>query len=291
MIKREELRVRDPFILVHDGRYYLYANHFDDRKRGSIVAYISDDLDSWDDPVTVFAPPEGYWADRDFFAPEVHAYRGGYVLLVTLRAEGRHRATSALRALSPLGPFEPFGAEQLTPLDWQCLDGTLWIEDGAPWMVFCHEWTQIGDGTMCALPLKDDLSAPAGEAVTLFAASALPWVKSLVHEGKSEGNLVTDAPWLYRARDGSLNMLWSTFGVFGYGVARAVSASGRISGPWIMQDTPVYDRDGGHCMLFTDLQGQTRMSLHGPNIIGRERGLYLTARVERDGRVILPQAE
>jgi hypothetical protein len=26
------------------------------------------------------------------------------------------------------------------------LDGTLWVEDGVPYMIFCHEWIQITDG-------------------------------------------------------------------------------------------------------------------------------------------------
>ena len=50
-----------------------------------------------------------------------------------------------------------------TPHDWMSLDGTLWVEDGVPYMVFCHEWIQITDGSMELVRLKDDLSAPVGE--------------------------------------------------------------------------------------------------------------------------------
>jgi hypothetical protein len=39
------------------------------------------------------------------------------------------------------------------------LDGTLWVEDELPYMVFCHEWVQIKDGTVESVRLKDDLSA------------------------------------------------------------------------------------------------------------------------------------
>ena len=286
MIRREDLRVRDPFIYVHEGRYWLYANHFDENGKGRIVARPSADLENWGDPVTVFEPGPDFWGTKDFFAPEMHGYRGRFYLFVSLRAEGRLRATSILRADSPLGPFEPFGEEQITPRGWSSLDGTLYVDDdGAPWMVFCHEWTQVGDGEMRAVPLKDDLSGPAGEPRLLFRAGELSWVKSLVYEGRTEGQFVTDAPWLYRAADGRLNMLWSSFGTFGYGVARAVSDSGRLLGPWRMCSDPVYDRDGGHCMLFTDLRGRTRMSLHGPNVAKKERGLYPEVNIAEDGAV------
>lgn len=30
-------------------------------------------------------------------------------------------------------------------------------------MVFCHEWLQVGDGQICAIPMSDDL----GEAIGL----------------------------------------------------------------------------------------------------------------------------
>ena len=33
------------------------------------------------------------------------------------------------------------------------LDGTLYVENGLPYMVYAHEWIQILDGTMEAVPL------------------------------------------------------------------------------------------------------------------------------------------
>ena len=31
-------------------------------------------------------------------------------------------------------------------------------------MVFCHEWLQVGDGQICAIPMSDDL----GEAIEIL---------------------------------------------------------------------------------------------------------------------------
>ena len=67
---------------------------------------------------------------------------------------------------SPKGPFRPVGNRPVTPEGWHCLDGTLYTDrKGAPWLVFCHEWLQVGDGQICAVPLSEDLSEAVGEPV------------------------------------------------------------------------------------------------------------------------------
>ena len=59
------------------------------------------------------------------------------------------------------------------------IDGTLYISKvGTPYMVFCHEWKQIHDGTVCAVELSPDLKKSVGEPRELFkASSAKPFVK------------------------------------------------------------------------------------------------------------------
>ena len=62
------------------------------------------------------------------------------------------------------------------PEGWQCLDGSLYVDgEGKPWMVFCHEWTQVQDGQICIIPLSDDLGHAVGEPQVLFHASDAPW--------------------------------------------------------------------------------------------------------------------
>ena len=73
-------------------------------------------------------------------------------------------------------------------------------------MVYCHEWIQMRDGTMEVVPLKEDLSDRAGEPVRLFAASE---AAGAVQDPKR--SFVTDGPFLYRSKNGSLLMIWSTF--------------------------------------------------------------------------------
>ena len=42
-------------------------------------------------------------------------------------------------------------------------------------MVFCHEWLQVGDGQICAIPMSDDLGEAIGDPVILFRASDGKW--------------------------------------------------------------------------------------------------------------------
>src|SRR5208283_5178235 len=60
---------------------------------------------------------------------------------------------------SPPGPRIPWEL----PEDMMTLDGTFWVEDGVPYMVYCHEWVQIVNGTVEMIRLADDLSGTVGE--------------------------------------------------------------------------------------------------------------------------------
>lgn len=179
-------------------------------------------------------------------------------LFGTFSPEGEgNRGTAILVSDRPEGPFVPHSQVPVTPPDWMALDGTLFIdEEEHPWMVFCHEWVQIVDGAICAIRLSEDLSRAEGSPVTLFHASEAPWIKDAVF-GDNKG-LITDGPWLHRNKDGSLLMLWSSFGGNRqYTTGSARSASGKITGPWVVSPAILYGQDGGHAMLFKTLGGAT----------------------------------
>ena len=236
--------------------------------------------------------PEGFWADWMVWAPEVHRYRDKYYLLVTLTSRdtlppiaGRptlnQRGTQVLVADSPTGPFRPFQNRAHTPAEWMALDGTLWVEDGVPWMVFCHEWVQVTDGTMELVRLKDDLSDTVGVCQTLFRADDAPWVRSIGQKGSPQYGFVTDGPFLYRTNSGTLIMIWSSFGARQYAVGMAISSSGKIAGPWQQVAQPLFAADGGHGMIFRTFDGQLMLALHQPNSGGKERGAFLPVKGRR----------
>jgi len=276
MIKRKDIYVRDPFILVHDGRYYLYGTKMRAPER-SFEVYISTDLESWEGPQTVFAPYPGFWSSLDYWAPEVHEYRGAFYMFATLRSENRQRGTQIFKADSPLGPFAPVSDGPVTPREWSCLDGTFYLdENGKPWMVFCHEWIQIKDGTICAIRLSEDLSCAIEKPIVLFHGSDAKWCKIF------DGNAVTDGPFMVRTKSGKLLMLWSSCCDTGYCTAIARSPFGSISGPWIQDDKPLFSMDGGHGMLFYSLEGKPYIALHAPNEKPLERPVWLEVTVTED---------
>lgn len=275
-----EIRSRDPYILpdAATGAYYLYVAADLNAEAGTLGfdAYRSRDLAQWDGPIPVYRPAADFWGTMNFWAPEVHAYAGRYYLFATFKAPGRYRGTQILAADSPAGPFVPLTAGPVTPPDWECLDGTFHLDAaGRPWMVFCHEWVQVHNGGMWALPLTADLTAAADRPSFLFNASEAPWKRAPVWPGETERNrfptYVTDGPFLYRTQAGELLMLWSSFGERGYAVGIARSAGGGIEGPWSQDPQPLYAEDGGHAMLFRAFGGRLWLSLHAPNGRPNER--------------------
>lgn len=285
MLTNAQINIRDPFVLVHDGKYYMYGT------RGTTCwgeadgfdVYIGDDLEHWDGPHEVFHTPEGFWSHLNYWAPEVHAYGDAFYMLASFKSDTECRGTQILKADSPLGPFVPLAERPVTPRDWECLDGTLYVSpDGHPYMVFCHEWMQAVDGEICALPLSSDLSAAAGEARVLFHASEAPWIQAY----DDKGSYVTDGPFLHRCADGTLVMLWSSFGEEGYTEAIAVSDNGDVTGNWIQQEWLLFRKDGGHGMVFKTPDGRLMLALHTPNSTPDERPVFYEL-TEREGSLYL----
>ncbi|GAE93430.1 glycosyl hydrolase [Gracilibacillus boraciitolerans JCM 21714] len=196
-----------------------------------------------------------------------------------LLKESGKRGTAILKSDSLTGPFHPHSDEIVTPKDWFSLDGTLYIDEGGmPWMVFCHEWIQVGDGEICAVRLSKDLKKSTGEPVTLFAASEAPWATSFQHKTRNtRKNYVTDGPYIYRAENGGeLLLLWASFvdNIYAQGgISR--SSTRKITGPWIHDEKPLFSSDGGHGMLFHDLHNQLYLTLHSPNKTPNERPVFI----------------
>ncbi len=278
-MKLQDIHIRDPFILLEGGRYYLYGSRGNEAwgKATGLDVYESDDLVSWSGPSVVFTPPEGFWADMHFWAPEVHPYHGKFYMFVSFKSETACRGTQILVADTPKGPFTLHSDGPVTPRDWECLDGTLYIDrDGKPYMVFCHEWLQVKDGEMCAVRLSDDLKQAVGEPFLLFRASEPDWAL------KDKTEFVTDGPWMYRTACGKLLMLWSSSAANGYVEAIAYSDNGDVTGRWQHQKQLLFDQDGGHGMIFTSKEGKLFFILHNPNNSPMERPVILPLE-ERDG--------
>lgn len=256
MIVSKIPKLRDPFVLVENGTYYVYGTGW--------VCYKGKALDGEFELLNdiVDVPSD---CETDKWAPEVHKYNGSYYMFTTYRSKKTNkRGCTILKSDSPEGHFVEITNGHFTPKEWDSIDATFYLdENGDPWSIFVHEWVSTDDnvGRMCAVRLSDDLTHTIGEPVELFRADSPSWSK----------HCVTDGCFMHKCADGTLIMLWSNFAPDGYAVGIARSDNGRPDGNWTHDDELLYSKmidgeyDGGHGMLFESIEGEMYLSIHSPN--------------------------
>lgn len=268
-----DINIRDPYVLVEDGKYYMYGTRGKNfgLETGGFDVYVSSDLITWSDPIECFDSIKYGMNGRVNWAPEVHKYKGGYYMFATFKIESTgHIGTYILRADTPIGPFVPHSNGVITPEDWRSLDGTLYVSKaGKPYMVFCHEHSQIIDGTICYVELSDDLTHTVADPVTIFAASSCEYVT--IHTGS--GHYVTDGPFLYRSETGELLMIWSSFINDQY-AEMLVRFNGGELGLDYTHLPPLADNDSGHGMVFK-AGSKLYLTVHNPNTTLCERPVFI----------------
>lgn len=268
--KLSDIRIRDPFFLKRGEYYYLYGTTDYNNWAGLGVGfdfYKSHDLEWFEGPYPAFRPPKDFWADRNFWAPEVWKHKGKYYMIASFKSEEKCRGVQVLWSYSPEGPFEPLINQPVTPARWECLDGTL-VLGKEVYLVFCHEWLQTGDGEICALQLSDDLKYPIGDPKVLFRASEARW--TVLHEEFGHSGYITDGPFVIKNGYKGYYMLWSSYGKNGYAIGISHTTDG-LAGTWQHDDIPLINQDGGHGMVFEGLLGEKLLAIHAPNGWMKER--------------------
>lgn len=276
-LKTNEINIRDPFVLPHEGKYYMYGTRVGNPTGFDV--YISEDLENWTQPKSVLEYTEGSWRETDYWAPEVHLYHGKFYMFASFKGSKHDRGTAILVSDTPDGIFVEHSDGAVTPKGWECLDGTLYVsKDGTPYMIFCHEWQQIGNGTVCSIELSKDLKCAVSEPRLLWTAGDALWAHNLTW-GQHEVNYVTDGPWII-TRNHKLIALWSSFNDSGYVEAISRSDNGDVSGNWSIDDILLYDGDGGHGMVFETFDGQCKFVYHSPNTDLEERPCFKDINLE-----------
>lgn len=273
-VPRDSIILSDPAVLADSisGTYYMTGT--------SGVLWKSKDLAKWDGPYIVAKPDTTSWMGNNpqIWAAEIHKYNGKYYyfatftndnIIIETNQEGKipRRASHVLVADSPDGPYTPVSKADYLPADRPTLDGTLWVENGHPYMIFCGEWLHNQNGTMEAIRISDDMKTSVGEPTLLFRASDSPWSRERRKDGSISFNRVTDGPWLFRTATGRLGMLWTSWVLGDYTMGVAYSESGTLEGPWIQEPDPITPPNHGHGMIFTDLNGRHILSAHSHSVV------------------------
>ncbi len=270
-MKTTDINIRDPFILNENGVFYLYGTRAKNFGKGvsGFDVYTSTDLKEWSSASECFNSAQNGLNRGVNWAPEVYRYKGAYYMFATFTRENGLRGTYVLKANNPMGPFKKHSKGAVTPYDWECLDGTLYIdESGSPYLIFCHEHTQIIDGAVCYIRLNDDLSESIGAAQYIFSGSTPDWA-----DKKPEGeHYITDGPFVYNTTRGSLIIIWSTFVNNKYAQCVAKSDNGKISGRF-SHPKPIITNDGGHGMIFKSGDNLI-LTYHTPNKSGYEHPAF-----------------
>jgi GH43 family beta-xylosidase len=267
-IPLDSIRLSDPFILADKktAMYYMTGT-------GGML-WKSKDLKLWAGPFWVVRQDTSSWMGRhpQIWAAEIHSYKGKYYYFATFTNRHRiidtvkdniiyRRASQVLVSDNPDGPYKSFGDKTYLPAGMSTLDATFWVEDGRPYMIYCHEWLQNWNGTVECVALKPDLSGTTGNSHILFFANESPWSKERM-AGRVIPNRVTDGPYLFRTKTGRLGIIWSSWVFDSYTQGVAYSSDGTLNGKWIQQSEPVTPPDYGHGMLFRTFDGKWLMALH-----------------------------
>lgn len=280
--KLTDIHMRDPFIYTDKKRnlYFLFGTTMEICDGSADLdpyfeVYVSEDLINFEGPYVSFAPEKGFWGVKHYWAPEVYEYRGSYYMFATFKGGIKQdRGTAVLKADFPEGPYREHSNGHITLKGHECLDGTLYIDDkGIPWIIFCHEWTEMYYGKIKALPLREDLTGTLGqEAVTIIDTEKddIPWIRQTRDDRVNKCGYLTDAPFVYKGTGKGITLLWSSYSVKGYGehgsggyvVALCKSLSGDIQGPWIHDKKLLLDENTGHSSLFRDLNDHLCLISH-----------------------------
>lgn len=279
-MRREEIRIRDPFILADNGIYYMYKSDYTDDNR-HIFVLKSPDLENWGEPEVVYTLSNESWGCADLWAPEVHFYNGKYYMFLSLLGKNGLRGTEISVSDTPDGAFVPITNRPITPIDRSCIDASLFVENGVPYIVYSADWpfNYVEErgcyiGAIWALELTRDLREGVGEPICLFMSDESVNVPdSFEYEGKTVTRYGSDAPFVQRLKDGRLLLTWSPMPDGNYVVMGAVANS--IRGKWEHLKKPVFDQNGGHAMFFDGLDEKRYMCIHCPEKPPFERAVLI----------------
>lgn len=276
-LKTADIPIRDPYVVVYEGKYYMYGTDGTNAFGGNMdkfMVYVSEDLKTWSEPYTIYQKEENFWADAQYWAPEVFVIDNTFYLYGSMGGSKRqNKGIQLFKADNPLGPFVPASEYPFTPEQDDDIDATLYQENNKTYMLY----SQGSDG-IYAVELNNTYDGFAKEPFKLFDVAENGWAVSAF------GNFIlNDGPCLYKTSAGTLICFYSTMTDTGYNMGMAVSDNGKLDGNWSFKGGKLLaSGDGGHCMIFKNLSGQTMICYHTPNGNSRPAFKYLIEDTKND---------
>ena len=181
----------DPFVLRHDGRYYLYATNPD------IRCWSSDDLLTWTLEGPTIAPD--VFPDLVPFAPEVSYADGAFFMYTSPSGHGHH----VLRAESPTGPFE-----LVTGNVGHAIDGNVFVDDDGRRYFY---WAGDEGIWGCEMPSPTEFGDAVFTGITMHGWTEGPFVSK--RDGVYQMTLTGNH---YLSRGYRIDAAWSDDPLTGY---------------------------------------------------------------------------
>ncbi len=249
--------VPNPFVLVDEGRFYMYASQV--RFEGpSVPLRVSDRIDRWDAPPIDALPVVPDWAAHGVtWAPDVRRVDDRYVMYLTAQLADATAPTQCIgvaQASRPEGPFDPQPDPLVCQLDrFGSIDPRSFLdEQGDLWLHWKSDDNADVDGSgtasIYAQRLRDDGLVLQGEPVRILEVDQ-PWEGRIVEAPHMI--VLADRHWLFYSGN------WFNQPYYALGLARCEGPAGPCSKPlaqpWLASNEQ--GQGPGEASLFVDYDG------------------------------------
>lgn len=195
----------DPFVLYHEGIYYLYGTTADN----GIKVFTSENMAYWKDEGLALKSSDS-WGNKWFWAPEVVLKDGIFYMYYSVE-EHLCVATSD----SPLGPFKQEKKEPFH-LNIKEIDSHVFLDDDGKYYMY---FVRFGGGNIIwGAELNDDMSSIKEETLVRLLTPSADWEKTMAS--------INEGPFMLK-HEGLYYLTYSGdhYQSPGYGVGYAVSES------------------------------------------------------------------
>ena len=225
LVFAETVPLADPFILLHEGKYYAYGTYSNE----GIIVFTSDDLKTWKKENLALKKGD-VWGNHWFWAPEVYKTKDGFLMYYSAEEH-----ICAAKSKSPLGPFIQVEKKPILPEE-KAIDHTLFIDDdGTPWIFFDRFKNGL---SIWQAQLENDL-------VTIKKETLKQCIFSGQQEWECKEGKVNEGSAVLKYND-KYYLTYSGNGYTSHFYGIGCAESSNINGEWVKDErNPLYQKVGG----------------------------------------------